>query len=35
LRSQKIAGAIFGAFQELLPPEKAIASGNNSLTDDG
>lgn len=26
---QKVCGAIFGAFRELLPPERAIASGND------
>ena len=26
---QKVCGAIFGAFRELLPPERVIASGND------
>lgn len=28
---QKVAGAVFGAFRNLLPPERTIASGNDIL----
>lgn len=30
ITAQKVAGAIFGAFRGLLPPEKIMASGNDS-----
>jgi N-methylhydantoinase B len=30
ITAQKVAGAVFGAFRGLLPPEKIMASGNDS-----